>query len=59
MSLVADRWRDRGSLVESFFTHRESEREREREGDRYFEAQTVRNRIRVFENNKKKKRKGK
>ena len=31
VSLVADRWRDRGSLVESFFTHRESERERERE----------------------------
>ena len=57
VSLVADRWRDRGSLVESFFTHRESEREREREGDRYFEAQTVRNRIRVFENNKKKKEK--
>ena len=38
VSLVADRWRDRGSLVESFFTHRksesESERARERERER-------------------------
>ena len=42
---------------ELLHTQREREREREREGDRYFEAQTVRNRIRVFENNKKKKEK--
>ena len=40
-----------GNKVESFKEReRKSEIARERESDRYFEAQTVRNGIRVFQN---------